>query len=155
MKLRNPNLYLSILLVAYTLFTTGIVFEVGKVDSIASMNLPYNPTLSGGRLDLTGNYTPDDEAVRDWLMRSDIEIIYADFYGLLFLQERMAMEKELLFIPDDGTVPQGSYLYLRSYNETSGKLTFHVGPGARRQAEFKLNFPVVFQSGNAKVVRVE
>lgn len=147
---------LAIILSAYFIFTSGIPFEAAKLDSIAKFEVPYNVALSGGRIDLYGNYTLDDKKVRSWLEASDINPIYSDFYGVIFIQETMSYEKDIYFILDYRPLPANAYVYLRSWSNEAHQLVYWNGSGARKILPFNgYNGEILYQSGESMIMEVQ
>lgn len=146
----------SLLLVAYFLFTSGLVFEELETRNIDRAELPYSIALSDSRLDLSGHYTPDDKAVAEWIYRSEIDTVWSDYFGVVYLQERMALDKPVYFIPEDmSKIPDGGYIFVRSWNNQKGELSYWTGAGSRRTEEFDgFDGKTVYQSGDSEVVRI-
>lgn len=155
---KKPILFVAIL-IPYALFTTGVIFEVTKQDNIANPNLPYSAGLSGYRLDLTGRFTKEDEAVRDWLAgHSEIKTIYADVPGVLFLQETLTLERNIHFWQSDTKPKSGTVLFLRSQNGLSNTLTVWTGVGSRKPSTLDASLsqdPVLVQVGNSRVLALK
>ena len=123
------------LIIVYALFTTGIVFELAKIDRIDRPDLPYSVGLSDYRMNLSGHFTQKDAQVREWLKSSDCKIIYADYYGVLFLQEAIYADKEIRNLPEDMKVPVDSYIFLSEYNKSTKTISSWAGTASRRMVE--------------------
>lgn len=145
----------AVVVIPYMLFTTGLVFEVTKQTDITQFGMPYNVALSSHRLDLWGNYTPDDEIVRGYITRSDDNPILTDIYGRVFLQETLGYTKSIYLLPRDlENIPDEYHIFLRSENVRTQTLAHWVGPGLKDFVHTDLpsvfeSRDIMFQSGNS------
>jgi hypothetical protein len=121
------------ILATYLMFTTGIVFEVKQIDNIEYPALPYSVALSDDRLNLSGHITEVDRQSRAWLEKQSFEVIYADFYGILFLQETMYLRNiKALTSGDLSLVPQGGYIWLSQWSKDNQSIVLWTGQGSRK-----------------------
>lgn len=175
---RDYRILVCCLLVPYFIFTSGVVYEVAKYDSLATLDLPYSNSLSGKRVDSTGIYTEADGVVRQWIVDNDILPIASDMWGNIFLNEKLGpnrsdvvefkrgiprfdkwvpLSKVHLGIPVH--IPWDVYIFLRERNEEHQEVTRYTGIGTRgiltyeelHMARLLEGREVVFQCGNAKV----
>ena len=130
--LRNVSI-IGVLVLIYACFTTGMVFEAAEVNTIERPDLPYSVALSDYRMNLSGHFTQQDVIERARIANSNIKIIYADYYGSLFLQEAMYADKQLRNLPEDMKVTDGGYIFLSEYNKSSQTIAVYSGTGSRRE----------------------
>lgn len=148
---------LPALLVLYFLFTSGFVFEALREPAIDTLTIPYSVGLSGERLDLGFAFTPADEFLREHIYSEKLEPIYADFYGTLFLQERLGPVWRIYQFPLNPSDALGSYyLYLRS----GGHITYWGGVGLRKQftraeKDFSGGSQLLLKYGEAEIRRMK
>ena len=84
---RNLKLFVTLLLIPYMLFTTGVIFEATQEKDISAINLPYSIALSNERVNMIGTYTENDLIVRDWALKQDYSILLSDINGMLVISE--------------------------------------------------------------------
>jgi len=165
---RNLKIVVICIMIPYLLFTSGFVYEASKNVEISKIDIPYLAPLSNHRVDFGANPTLNDIAVREWIANNDIEVLYTDFYGVLFLQEVLGT-KEILRLREDWIktgsgwkssdthitdmgIPKGAYIFLRG----RGTVAFWSGIGTRRiytREEIGLDSfgEVAFKAGNSEV----
>jgi uncharacterized membrane protein len=133
------------LIVAF-LFSSGLIFNLLKIDNIEYPNIPYSIALENQRLD-AGNYlTADDRRVAKWASENGIKEVYGDAGGVLALQDYFSLY-QTHSISD--ALPDG-YLFLRSWNIERGTFAYWVGPGLRIQKPLpEIDRPIVYQSGKS------
>ncbi len=144
-----------LLVIPYAAFNTGVIFEATKQTNIMRFDMPYSIALSSHRLDLWGNYTPDDEKVRLKIALDRINPILTDIHGRVFLQETLGYTREIYLLPQEiDKIPDRYYVFLRAHNVEAGMLAYWVGPGLRAYVGEQLpeNFEgreVIYQSGDS------
>jgi len=146
-KLLNYKVLTALLLV-YFLFTSGFVFEAAKIPNVSDLTIPYNVALTHDRIDL-GTTTENDEGVRDWIVKNDVKPIYADFYGFLFLQEKLGTSSSLKMLTTDFDVD--GYVFLRERSVEDGNLIYWKDIGLRECGSIE-NGKTVYQVGDSKVI---
>ncbi len=135
---RNYKLLL-IILIPYFLFTSGLIFEVSKVDNIEKLEIPYVHALSAIRVDTTGIATQSDGAAREWLLanRDESYEIFGDIHAIYFLVERFGPVSGLNYFPWYlDAIPNDSYIFLREWNGFNGKVTYWTGVGVRKSVPY-------------------
>lgn len=149
-------------MIPYFLFTSGFMYEATRSTEITRLDMPYSVALSDHRFDLGASPTENDVIVREWIEENNPEVLYADYYGVLFLQETLGTKK-IYRLPEDWTrlrawdirelgIPKGSYVFLRE----RGTAVFWAGIGLRVQYPYneihldKLG-DRVYNAGNAEV----
>jgi len=152
--LRNVKVLTLCILIPYFLFTSGLVFEIAKAE-VTGIEIPYSVALSDHRIDLGGSLEHDDEVVRDWIVGKNKFPVYADWYGLLFLEERYGIVVDAAFqLPADLEVCEGSYVFLRGRNVREGSVVLWTGVGERERFEIDLDdLTPCFTCGDAGVYR--
>lgn len=157
----NSKYLLVLLLLPYFLLTSGLVFEVAKQPNISTVTAPYSVALSDYRMDLGATTTKDDLIVRDYIIEHELFPINSDNYGALLVQETtgpMGPRKDLnIALPKTPRELEG-YIFLRSRNTQDG--IFNVWKDIGQRNFWTLEDygvtdanEVIFQSGDAKVVR--
>jgi len=152
--LRNIKVLALCVLIPYFLFTSGLVFEVAKGE-VTGIEIPYSVALSDHRIDLGASLEHDDAVVRDWIVGNGKFPVYADWYGLLFLKERCGIAADdVLQLPADLEIPEGSYVFLRGRNVREGSVVVWTGVGQRERFEIDMeDLSPCFTSGDAGVYR--
>jgi uncharacterized membrane protein len=138
-KAEDNQAYLGFLtlaiLVPYFLFTSGFVFEVTKDETIDVIDEPYSIALSSYRVDIGGVSNLQDGAGADWLAQrlKDDYAVYADWHAGLLLFDQTELQNQVFCFRDDTfTVPEDSYIYLRTWNMKKQEITFWAGAGLRK-----------------------
>lgn len=151
--------YLSVLLVPYFLFTSGLVFEATKVPNIQEVGIPYSIGLSDYRIDMGATFTEDDVEVRDYIIDNKLFPLMSDLYGADFIGEKIGLRGDLNWsLSKTGRALDCSYVYIRSRNVEEDYFTVWWGIGLRRYIspeEFDIDWDknIVFQSGDARVIK--
>ena len=132
---RNLKVLTLCLLIPYFLFTSGLVCELTGYIDISNADIPYSVALSNHRVDLGGSLTHSDKVARDWAVDNERYPIYADWYGLLFLHERMGVGAgDLDMLPTDlSDLPDNCYIFLRERNAAEKSVILWSGIGLREQ----------------------
>lgn len=146
---------LAVFMIGFYLFTSGFILEVSKDETLNQVNIPYSIALSNKRVEITGIFTDDDVACAEWLAyESDVNVpIYLDYCGLSIMLEYVYNRG---YIIDD---PQGEghyYIFLRTWNNESGKMVHGYNAGLRDYKPIPdvENLNVVFKQGNAVIYEV-
>jgi len=151
---------LSGILIIYFVFTSGLVFELTKSESVDKLDTPYSSRLSAERTGIVGVFTEDDIACAEWLaINTDGESpIYADINGFLLLTGHIEPYTQLQE-PIVGKIDMSSrgYIFLTEWNIRHDKMVLHSGQsGFRVYAEFPEAIQeqdVIFKSGAAVIYR--
>ena len=154
--------YLLIILIPYFLFTSGFIFEVTKQDSIEQITIPYSVGLSSYRMDLGASITKDDIEVRQYIYDNKLFPIYSDINGADFIVELTGWRSDLnIALRREPAEVKGFYIFVRSSNVELGTFTAWVGVGCRKYVDPREYYGIdwdrniIFQSGNARVIKVE
>lgn len=140
------------LIIAF-LFTSGLVFNLLKIDNISKLQLPYSIALENQRLD-AGNYlTQDDRKVSKWASENEIKEVYADLGGVAAMQDYLSLYQ----VKPLNEAKQNSYVFMRSWNMEKETITVWIGPGLRKQEPLPdiKNFDVVYRSGSSILLKVK
>lgn len=144
-KKYNVQIMASGLIIAF-LFTSGLVFNLLKIDNIAKVQLPYSIALENQKLD-AGNYlTQDDIKVSKWASEHGIKEVYADLGGVAAMQDYLSLYQ----VKPLNEAKTNSYIFMRSWNNEQKKIAVWVGPGLRKQiTKPEINKLILYQSGNS------
>jgi len=126
-----------IVLIPYLLFTSGVPYEVFKVDTANTLSLPYSYGLSGYRMDLSTINSSNDNLIRNYMEENNFtgKITYADQWGFTFLADKFA--ENVRYLPSSCTeVPADSYIFLRERNTETLTVCYWVGIGKRINIDF-------------------
>jgi len=152
--------YMAPILIIYFAFTSGLVFEVSQQDNIEKITVPYNVGLSDYRIDLGAIETPDDVAVRQFVVQEKLFPVLSDIYGSDFMGEEVGWRDDLnaaLF--RDVYKVHDCYVFVRTRNVQDGVFTVWNGIGCRKVVEpadygIDWNQNIIYQSGQARVIYV-
>ena len=139
-------------LLTYYLFTSGLVFEVTKSESMNRIDTPISIALSNHRVSAVGLYTADDIKCMKWLMNEGTPkvTIRLDYNSLCLLNE---------YTQDRSTtyerVASRHYLFLNSDNIKNNRLVLGYEAGMRvyQPLPDTSNNEIVFKSGDAAVYK--
>jgi len=87
------------ILLAYYLFTSGLVFKLNTVHGISSVETSYSFALSSEDTGIVGVYTEDDIRCAKWLVNNsdkDTKIV-SDINGHLLLRSLISNEKQIMW----------------------------------------------------------
>jgi len=163
-------------LIPYFLSTSGFIFEVTRHEVIDRIDAPYSIALSSHRIDIGGVFNRQDGAGADWLRPrlNEEDAVYADLFGWLLLGYESAVigdpvmtefylgrisswrpnifDNRLLETPllwGLSQVSQDNYLYFRTWNIASQKITYAAAAGCRKSVGFsETGVDRLIQSGN-------
>jgi len=135
------------------LFSSGLIFNLLKIDNIEKNQIPYSIALENKRLD-AGNYlTSDDDKVAKWAYDNHIQKPTGDLGSMAALEHYYSIYE---LKPFEGFNP-GDYILLRCWNTEHGTYAVTNGPGLRKQMKLPrdLKVVVVYRSGDNYLVRVK
>ena len=148
---KQASITICVLLLAYFVMTSGLVFEVTKSQSTGSINVPYTLALSSERTGILVVYNADDVASAKWLAKNAKEIpIVADYNGFALL-----MDFYFRSVPPKPV--NAYYIFLTTWNTQHEKMVVGSGPGLRGYEPLPdlSNAKEVFRKGDAVVYHVE
>ena len=128
-----------VILIPYFVFNSGAVFELSRSRTTDFIDMPYSITLSSHRVDLNTVFELQDLAAARWLCGAikDNVPVYADHHSnKLFINQVDFPCPAREVTRDKGGVEAPGYFYLRSWNVSSGTLTFPTGYATRQSLEF-------------------
>jgi uncharacterized membrane protein len=150
---RNTLKITTVLTLIVFLFSSGLIFNLFKIDNIANNQIPYSIALENRRLD-AGNYlTSDDDKVAKWAYDNHIQKPTGDLGSMAALEHYYSIYE---LKPFYGFSP-GDYILLRCWNTEQKTYSVTNGPGLRKQIRFPENLDVdlVYKSGGSLLVRVK
>jgi len=157
-----PPKYLLIGLIPYFLLTSGFIFEITQQPNTSSITVPYSIGLSDHRLDLGATITSNDLRVRDYIAKEELFPLHADLHGAHLIQHLTGPtgpRNDLYLSLPKTPRPLEGYIFVRSRNTWDG--TFTVWKDIGQTSTYPLkdfyagpNADVVFQSGDAKVIKI-
>jgi hypothetical protein len=148
------------LLIPYLLFTTGIVFEVAQYD-VSVVRIPYSIALSNDRIDLGASFTTDDIAARQYIIDNQLYPVYTDWYGAMFLCEKVPDEQVYWGWPQRPTeivssITPDDYVFLRSRNVDNNEWIDWNGIGTRAATPLDskdfMQRDAVYRAGSATII---
>lgn len=153
----------GLVLFLYFVFTSGAVFELAKVTDMQKVTIPYSLPLSAARCDITGLYTAEDVAVRDYAVENGLLPVYTDHWGAYLFYEKLG-DASLQY----NYYPQGwrrvanmpnfilildlskSYVFVRSAVEEQGYISIYMGLGIKETRTLEeVGFAELMQRGVA------
>jgi len=122
---KRASLVVSTLLMAYFIFTSGLVFEAMKCQSTGTINVPYTLALSSERTGILSMYNADDVACAVWLAENVGELPFVADYN------SMALLMGFRFWDVSPESSNAYYVFLTTWNTQHGKMVVGSGPGLR------------------------
>lgn len=150
-----PSLKIAVpaLVVAFVV-TSGLLFNLLRINNIERLSLPYSIALENRRLD-AGNYLTDsDSKVAEWASENGVKTIYGDMGAKSISQDYLSIFQTL---PIERS-QSGDYLLLRSWNTERGTAAVYSGVGLREQIPLNLDYlnkNIVYQFGDSKLVKIQ
>lgn len=156
---RNNAILLGTVLIIYFAFTSGMIFEITKSESINSLDTPYS-AISGERTGVIGTfYTNGDIDCARWLATQPDKLshIYADINGQLLLSGYIEPYTQIVEVFSFKVFFEEPYfMFLTDWNISHGKMVWHTGQAGLRsygQLPDLSNKKLVFQQGNSQIWR--
>lgn len=150
----------SVILIAYFIFTSGVVYEYSGSNITNSFEVPYSLGLSAERTGLAGVFNEDDIKCAKWLAQNwdNITSIVADYNGMRLLYSYSSKYDDNFHNLQNPKLPDKCYIFYSTWNTEHGKYVFGSGVGLRKIIELpKCDCPcecvIVFQSGNSTIYR--
>ncbi len=112
------------LLLAYFVFTSGIVYEAIGSTVTNRMVTPYSLALSGDRTGLVGIFTKDDQKCAEWVTtqsEKDIPVVCDGNIGLLFRGYQFARVQQITTFTGVFS-DEPHYIFLSTWNVETGKM---------------------------------
>jgi uncharacterized membrane protein len=151
-------------MIAYFVFTSGLVYELMRSDVTNKLDVPYSASLSGQRTGIYASYTSDDVKAVKWIIsQNDGCMVVADYNGGLLVSAYEGLDK----IREKGkwynlsfdNVPENTYVLLTSWN-TESQLYLDSIKNVRGGAGLRVTKPLpdlkyaeVYRSGNTVVLK--
>ena len=158
---------LASLLIAYFMFTSGLIFEVTKSEIINRLDVPYS-AISGDRTGVIGTFfTKNDVETAKWLASNsdNTSNIYADVNGQLliggylrtwdFVNERGLLKEmpsyEIKYV-------EPCYIFLTEWNVKHNRLVWHNGTvGLREYGDIPWSMlskkALIYTQGDARIYK--
>ncbi len=148
---KRMSLIICALLMAYFIFTSGLIFEVVKRQNTDIINVPYTLALSGERTGILGVYNANDVACAVWLAENVGELPFVADYN------SMALLMGFRFWRVPPKPANVHYVFLTTWNTQHRKMVIGSGPGLRRYEPLPNleNAVEVFRKGDAVIYYVE
>ena len=149
---KTATITVCVLLLAYFLFTSGLVFAGTQASMSGKIDMPYSIALSGEDSGVLGIFTEDDIACAHWLAGNDDMPIRADYNGVALLLGHTDEYERF-----GGWDSESHYLFLTSWNVEYGKMVVGASPALRTYQPLPdLNGAVeAFRRGDAAVYYME
>ena len=160
--------YLLLVLIPYFLFTSGFVFEVTQRPNIEQITIPYNYGMSNPRIDLGigASITEDDFKARQYIYDNELWPVYSDIQGSNFMGSvvgwRSTWNRTFRTFRTEPDIPRpGASIFITSRIAQDNLFTDWYMAGCRKRVPPETydvdidNMHILFQSGDAKVLKVE
>ncbi len=128
---KSPKV-VSLVLVAYFIFTSGFIYETTHQTFIGP-DLPYSYSLSSERAGVAGIYTLNDGKVRDYIMEyPEARPVYSDLHGTFFLQNYIWPSQGINFFHYDYRLqPNDAYIFLTEWSDRYQSVVYWVDIGEK------------------------
>lgn len=153
-----------LVLVVYFVFTSGLVFEISKSETIDHIDVPYSVALSAERTGVTGTYSENDVKAAEWIRDHGDESykVIGDYNGYRLMMGYIRIFPRLRFEQEpqqtlDVAPAVNAYILVTEWNTHKQKFITDVrgvweGSGLRQSRPLpEFDYPIVFQSGDAIV----
>jgi len=118
-------LVVTLVIVVYFLFHSGVVFEVAKSDTLNTYDTPSRMILSSHRVDSPNWKQSEYELVQWYLDNTDEDCtVYGDAYALPLFGNLGILDKSKATLRPDTVVLPSAYIFLREYNTKTGELAY-------------------------------
>jgi uncharacterized membrane protein len=155
------KIILGVIIAGYFLFTSGLVFELTKSESINKLDIPYS-AISGDRTGIVGTfYTENDIDCAKWLAANtdNTSNIYADINGQLLLSGYIEPYTQIVEVFSFKIFfEEPCYIFLTEWNVEHCKMVWHTGQaGLREYREIPCDIlskkQIVYQQGKAVIFK--
>ena len=158
---KNASIVICVFLLAYFVFTSGLIFEIKKAGNLGSMGIPYSIALSGDRTGLFGIYTKGDVECAKWLGNTEENIrILSDYNGINLVSDYVKGFTRTYpyniyyhFLAERIIEKSDFYMFLTAWNIKHSKRVIGLGTGMRIYEPLPdvSNMKEVFRSGDSIV----
>jgi len=124
---------LVVVLLPYILFNSGAIFELIKSDRIDYIDIPFSPSFSGYRLDMTAYFADEDMEAMNWLqdkITADYPA-FGDWHSYQLMWQYVGEYNKTQGIENFCQYGQG-YVFLRKWNVDNEMLTTGSVYGCRK-----------------------
>ncbi len=137
-----------VLLLAYFVFTSGLVFNLTSNRIVSRVDMPYNMALGGEEEGVLGVFNTDDVSCAKWLVENNRLPIHADYNGGALLMGYLGDLERV-----DSRYVEEHYLFLTSWNTKYSKMVIGSCPALRAFEPLPTltNAIEVYRRGNAVV----
>lgn len=152
----------SVVLLAYYIFTSGVVYELTNSDTTINFGVPYSLGLSAERTGLAGIFNDDDIKCAKWMVENwDGEtIIVADYNGSRLLVQYSSKFGDKFYNLQFEELPEKCYIFMSAWNVEHDKYVMGSIVGLRElrdlpkcDCDCDCKCPVVFQSGKSTIYK--
>lgn len=160
--------FIPAILIAYFIFTSGLVYEVSKSTIIEHIDMPYSYALSYERAGIVGVYNQDDITCAEWLAyNSEQYPIVNDMNTCRLMSNYLDILPRLFYIEEyykpfllqENNISGKYYIFLDTWNIEHRLLIYNYDisypAGLRRTIEIPqwvYDLPIAYQSGGAMVL---
>jgi uncharacterized membrane protein len=154
----NKKWFIPIILVAYFIFTSGLIFELSRSNSIDKLDIPYSIPLSYERTGVVSVVNQDDINCAIWLSQNGDCKIMSGYNTSYLLVCYMGDSDRVLDL--DVYMPFGlddnykGYYFISSWEAERNKTTSYINIGLREIVPIPDNvgsLPIIYKSGNSVV----
>lgn len=132
---------LTVILIVYAVFTTGIVYEVSGMNNTANIEVPYSMGISGERTGLSNMVNQDDIACAKWVIANRTgQKIAVDYNGILLLRSYFPANINLSerLIRWEYGVPNNVLVFCSSWNSRNKQ--YVVGSSLGLRVKVDINY---------------
>lgn len=153
MAYKRVGITVSIIILLYFSFTSGLVFEVSKAQEVGQIDTPYSIAFSNERVGLIGIYEDDDLRCARWIVengRKDYPI-RTDYFGYTLILGINGIGSSYLWQDE-----RNHYLFLGSWNNKLGKMILGWDEGVRTYQPLPdcANMEEIYRVGNSVIYEV-
>jgi hypothetical protein len=152
------------ILLAYFIFTSGIIYEAIGSNVIDKLVIPYSIALSGERTGLVRIYTDDDIKCAEWVAREKALPIAGDYdasellMGYILPEDIYRLDSNVIQEDTRSTIRgplDHCYIFISTWNTQHRATVIGIGTGLREIVAFPITsgWQEVFRSGQSVVYK--
>jgi len=123
---KRTAIIIAVIILAYYIFTSGLVFELTGETKMDSLDTPYSIALSNYRIGFVGVFNEDDVNCAKWLAEKTSGDIWVDYNGMSLMIDYTEYTRGTYEKPKEH-----HYLLLHTWNNINEKMVYGWFEGAR------------------------